>query len=254
MKSVLKKFINGPLGLFDLEIKKKHQGKVRIYNLPTCIERLEHAKKLGFSPNIIFDGGAFKGLWSVAVNKLFPKAQIVLMEPNTYVSNTIKSNTEKFNPPAILEIIAIGEAEGESTFNIWADVDNDVGASLLDHVQGKAENIIKVKINTLDNICEKLNLKPDLIKLDLQGGELMALRGGSKVLKDTEFFIIEFGCLEAYKDRATPRDILDIMYENDYCLYDIVDQLYRPYDGALTGGDFFFVKNWSKLREYKGWK
>jgi len=65
--------------------------------------------------------------------------------------------------------------------------------------------------------------------------------------------MIEFGCLEAYADRTTPDDLLELMYQNDYCLYDIVDCHYRPYDGALTGGDFFFVKNSSVLRKHKGW-
>ena len=44
------------------------------------------------------------------------------------------------------------------------------------------------------------------------------------------------------------------MFDNDYCLYDLVDCHYRPYDGALTGGDFIFVKNSSALRAYKGWE
>ena len=40
---------------------------------------------------------------------------------------------------------------------------------------------------------------------------------------------------------------------SDYCLYDIIDLIYRPYDNALTGGDFIFVKNSSQLKEYKGY-
>jgi hypothetical protein len=43
------------------------------------------------------------------------------------------------------------------------------------------------------------------------------------------------------------------MYANDYCLYDIIDLIYRPYDNALTGGDFFFVKNNSPLKSHKGY-
>lgn len=66
-------------------------------------------------------------------------------------------------------------------------------------------------------------------------------------------FIIEFGVLEAYINRATPRQLLDIMIDNNYCLYDVVDLIYRPYDDALTGGDFFFVKNSSVLSRYKGY-
>ena len=99
-----------------------------------------------------------------------------------------------------------------------------------------------------------MGLVPDLVKLDLQGGELAALDGSTNALKTAELMLIEFGCLDAYIDRTTPRDLLDIMFENDYCLYDIVDCHYRPYDGALTGGDFIFVKNSSALRAYKGWE
>jgi len=36
-------------------------------------------------------------------------------------------------------------------------------------------------------------------------------------------------------------------------LYDIIDLIYRPYDNALTGGDFFFVKNDSNLKSHKGY-
>jgi len=88
----------------------------------------------------------------------------------------------------------------------------------------------------------------------LQGAEFLALKGATGVLESAEMVITEFGCLEAYIGRATSRDLLDIMFDNDYCLYDIVDCHYRPYDGALTGGDFFFVKNWSVLRKHKGWQ
>ena len=43
-------------------------------------------------------------------------------------------------------------------------------------------------------------------------------------------------------------------FDHDYCLYDLVDLHYRPYDRALTGGDYIFVKNSSALRAYKGWE
>lgn len=247
-KLIVRDFVNLPLGVFGVELRRK--GTV----MPTWIERIKHAKKLGFFPKVIFDGGAFKGLWSAAIAEVFPRAQIVLMEPNPFLQDTIKSNISRIQPPAVLLNVALGEMPGESPFNIYGDVNSAAGASLLEHVQGKADTIVQSTIDTLDSISERLDLKPSLVKLDLQGGELLALKGGSKVLKEAEFFIIEFGCLEAYKNRATPRDIVDIMYDNEYCLYDIVDCGYRPYDGAMTGGDFFFVKNWSALRKYKGWK
>lgn len=254
LKSITKKSISIPLDLFDIEIRKKHKGNIRVYNLPSCMERLDHMKKLGFSPKLIFDGGAFNGNWTISAKKLFPKSQIVLFEPNPFIENTIKANLEKSNTTAIIKNIALGERKDETILNIWTDPENAVGASLLDHVQGNAKSAVKVEVDTLDNISNELGFKPELIKLDLQGGELAALKGATNLLKYTELFIVEFGCLEAYQGRTTPKDLMEIMYSNDYCLYDVVDLIYRPYDGALTGGDFFFLKNWSKLRSYKGYE
>jgi hypothetical protein len=150
--------------------------------------------------------------------------------------------------------LALGESPKMTSFNIWRDPDSDQGASLLNHVSGPASQTIQVNIETLDNILQKLSVFPDLIKLDLQGGELSALKGAPKTLKHAELAIIEFGCLDAYINRTTPRELIDIMYDNEFCLYDIASCSDRPYDGALTGGDFFFVKNSSNLRKYKGWE
>ena len=44
---------------------------------------------------------------------------------------------------------------------------------------------------------------------------------------------------------------MDIMYDNDYCMYDVVYLMKRSYDQALGCGDFFFLKKNSMLRKYK---
>jgi FkbM family methyltransferase len=245
----LKKIVNMPLNAIGLDLVRMGSNI-----MPTWKERMELAKKIGFSPRVIIDGGAFRGVWSRDAAHLFPGAQIVLIEPNPFVQEHIKRSVAHIQPPPKILNVALGESSGKTQFNIWGGVESDTGASLLNHVSGKAKNIIEVDLETLDNISHQMSLGPDLVKLDLQGGELPALKGSTHVLKHAEFMIIEFGCLEAYIGRTTPRDLLEIMYENDYCLYDIVDCHYRPYDGALTGGDFFFVKNSSVLRSYKGWK
>ena len=147
----------------------------------------------------------------------------------------------------------LAEKKGSLLFNIWGDPKDATSASLQDHVKGKADNAVIVEVDTLDNMLEERRIKPDLVKLDLQGAEYSALVGAKEALKNAEIFIVEFGCLEAYVDRTTPRQLMDVFYENDYCLYDLVDCHYRPYDGALTGGDFFFIKNNSPLRKHKGW-
>jgi FkbM family methyltransferase len=249
-RSTLKKLINVPLNAIGFTLEKTTSGGAA----PTWADRMKLAKKLGFSPKGILDGGAFTGRWSQEVALLFPRTPIIIVEPNPFVQEDLKRNTSQIQPSPRILNVALGELQGKARLNIWREEKSDTGASLLDHVSGKANKSIEVDVDTLDSISQQSGFTPDLVKLDLQGAELSALRGATRVLEHAELMMIEFGCLEAYEERSTPNDLLKIMYENDYCLYDIVDCHYRPYDGALTGGDFFFVKNSSVLRSHKGWE
>ena len=248
----LKRIGRVPFHAVGLEVVSRQRRQPTTF--PTWLDRLQHAKDLGFAPRVIFDGGAYRGYWARDVSRLFDGAQLVVIEPNPYAREVIASTIADVRPAPIVVGDALGAAPGTASLHIWRENSKDRGASLLDHVSGEPRTTVDVAVRTLDSISTELGLVPDLVKLDLQGGELAALHGSTNALRSAELMLIEFGCLDAYIDRTTPRDLLDIMFESDYCLYDIVDCHYRPYDGALTGGDFIFVKNSSALRAYKGWE
>ncbi len=245
------------LSVFREKLSSKPSGNIDSaqYNNPTCKDRIKNLKNIGFIPKCVFDCGASVGYWSYEISKIFPDCQLLAIEPNEMVIGQTKELLSKIKPMPIIEQCAIGAKDGTAFLNVWDNEETKMsGSSLKDHVQGDPQKKMEVALHRLDTLASKYDLQPDLIKLDLQGHELEALKGASELLKTTEAFIIEFGCLPAYVDRTTPNDLLNIMYENDYCLYDIVDLIYRPYDNALTGGDFFFVKNSSNLKSYKGYK
>jgi FkbM family methyltransferase len=228
--------------------------QVEELSTPSCMNRIASMQTIGFNPVEIIDCGASVGYWSWEVGKMFPEAKIVAIEPNPKVTPKTKELLSR-RPNTFIEECAVGAESGEAELNVWDNEETKMsGSSIKDHVQGEPREKVTVQVKTLDQICASLGMSPSLVKLDLQGYELEALRGARVLLTNTEVFIIEFGCLQAYIERATPNDLIQLMYENDYCLYDIVDLIYRPYDGALTGGDFFFVKNTSPLKQYKGYK
>jgi FkbM family methyltransferase len=226
------------------------------FKIPTCEERLEHASQLGFRPNVVFDCGAFIGRWAKSVFEMFPKTKIIMFEPNIELNDHIKKNL-KGQDNYILENVAVGENEGEVVLNVWENAKHAnpltklAASSLLGHVQGDASKKLRVPLRTIDQVAAQHATYPDLIKLDLQGAELPALKGAEKSLEKAEMCIIEFGCLDAYIERTTPNHLMAFMYERDFVLYDIVDLRYRPYDGALVGGDYFFVKKSSNLKVHK---
>lgn len=218
--------------------------------MPRCAQRLEHLKALGFNATNIVDAGAFSGGWTSEVNRIFPHSRFLVIEPNPHTQEKIRQAISAMGNRATLIQKAVADRSGRMTFNIWGDPNEATSASLQSHVRGDADCQLEVDVTTIDELIAQHAFTPELIKLDLQGAEVKALYGSAQALKTTEVFIVEFGCLQAYVSRATPRELLDIFYDNDYCLYDIVDCHYRPYDGALTGGDFFFVKNSSPLKAH----
>lgn len=252
LQYLAKRAANILLKPFELTVLTKKN--VQEIKKRTCMNRLALAKNNGFSPSVILDGGAYYGLWTRQAASLFPGAQFVLVEPNPSLKPIIDRNISQITPKPVVLEAALGAASGQEKLNIWRSADADPGASLLRHISGPASQSIDVGVTTVDAICKEHDLLPNLIKLDLQGGELAALKGATKALQTCECLVIEFSCLNAYIARTTPRDLLDFMGDHDYCLYDIVGLADRPYDGALMGGDFIFVKNSSPLRSYSGWE
>jgi FkbM family methyltransferase len=223
--------------------------------MPTYFDRLRHMKSLGFSPSVIFDCGAHIGRWTKEVAAIFPEASFFLFEPNTQLIDRIKRNLARVSADYTVFVNAVADEEKEVFLNLWENTDVMMSSSsLLSHVQGEPTQKVRAEVVTLDQIAGKHKVVPELVKLDLQGAELAALQGATELLKKTEVFIIEFGVLEAYIGRTTPKELVNIMYDSGYSLYDIVDLRYRPYDGALSDGDFIFTKNNSVLRAYKGYR
>ncbi len=228
-----------------------------IHDIPSCEDRLRHAADLGFKPEVIYDCGAFIGKWAKQIHGMYPEAEFILIEPNHYLHDEIGKNIQSWRSGVRIVSAAVAQEAGQAELNIWENSKHRdkftalAASSLLSHVQGKPSKKIQVEVKTIDSIIEETGKIPDLLKLDLQGAEKSALLGATMALRKAEMVIIEFGCLDAYENRTSPHDLFDILYQFDFRLYDIVDLQYRPFDDSLVGGDFFFVKKDSKLKEHK---
>lgn len=256
MKQIIKSAANAVLSPLQLKLVRKdadQQGVNLQDSMPTCDQRLAHAKSIGFAPTQIIDAGAFMGTWTTDVGKVFPQASFLVIEPNPHIQSQLSENLADCKDRVQIIPKAVADEVSTMPFHIWGDPNEATSASLQAHIRGEAEHTVDVAVDTIDRLMAEHQWSPQLIKLDLQGAELKALRGCTDALKTAEMFVVEFGCLQAYIDRTTPRQLMEIFYDNDYCLYDIVDCHYRPYDGALTGGDFFFVKNSSALKSHANW-
>jgi FkbM family methyltransferase len=244
---MLRQLARSALGRLGLRLERTTRPRA------DCFERLCHMRSLGFAPRVAFDAGAFAGEWSRSFHQVFPSAKLFLMEPNPALQPQLKAATQTLRGAVILPV-AVGDKVGSAHLNVWEDEGDPLAlqaSSLLDHVRGEPTQATPVEVQSLDALASA-HAMPDVVKLDLQGAELAALRGATTLLGTTELFIIEFGCLDAYRDRTTPRALMDCMDDHGYRLYDVVDLGYRRFDGALCSGDFFFLHRDSPLREHVG--
>jgi FkbM family methyltransferase len=228
-----KKLLKSILNKLGVEVKRYNQS---------CEghQRLKVLKSLGFNPTHILDGGAHCGAWTAKTSEVFPNASFVLIEPNPEMSKSLKDVTVKSTKTIIPKALD-NQDDLERDLYLWDDREN-TGASLLPQVSKTQNRSHRVKTITIDTLCQKLNIFPELIKLDLQGNELAALQGSKKSLERAEVLIVEFGCLNNYENRTTPNDILTFLYPYGFKLFDVIDLNYRPSDSRLCGGDFILAK------------
>ena len=106
-------------------------------------------------------------------------------------------------------------------------------------------NFIEVNTTTLDKLCsENLIDHIDIIKFDIQGGELLALNGLCSLLEQEKVGLIytevQFG-KPAYENQAMFSKISSFLQDFGFFIYDIYPR-HSGFLGNLTWGDAIFIE------------
>lgn len=152
--------------------------------------------------DIVFDIGANVGLY---VDKfLAANCQVVAFEPDPTTFDYLRSKYES-NEYVDLVNSAISNKTGEVYF---ASI-NDLGVT-----NGIAESgEISVQCSTLDDYSLHSNIKPNVLKIDVEGFEIEVLRGAEETLKSVRLIGIEihYSILKKRGINLPLRDIENIL-------------------------------------------
>lgn len=127
---------------------------------------------------VFFDCGACYGDTAVwAMDMVGDYGKVVSFEPLPCQAEATKRNVRRHQrqqlPCVFVECVGVSDSAGEFSF-----IDEEAGTFQSDDGQ------IKCKTVRIDDWCREHDLYPDFIKMDIEGGELSALRGGGAVIQE----------------------------------------------------------------------
>lgn len=209
----------------------------------------EHLKKVNeFSPSLCVDVGAAKG--TTPIYRAFPDAYHIVFEPlpdfHAVLAETMKPYRHEIHHCALME------SDGDRTLKRHPD---QFGSSMMHRQKGNDGYLVDVPVRTLDGVLGNRAIDGDvLIKTDCQGADLHVLQGGEKTLKVASVVIVEASLFRFWgAHHPDIYEIIQYMYDRNFVLYDLLDGLYRPSDGALGQLDLAFVKRDGAFRQSIRW-
>ena len=203
---------------------------------------------MGIDQPVILDIGAHRGQTASKYKQLFPQSKIYCFEPFPDSVNVLK---DRFSSDSTVEIFPTAVSETTGVQKFYANHQSATNSLLPrptmlrryypEDASLKAE--IEVPVISIDNfVCTKNIEKLDILKMDIQGGELKALQGAKQVLKKKNILLIylEIMFVPHYENAPLFYKLWDFLESYQYTLFNIYN-LSRAKNGQLRQGDALFV-------------
>jgi FkbM family methyltransferase len=209
---------------------------------------------------VIYDCGSRDALDGIELLNRLGSEELHIFECNPEAIQLCRKNISlyKENAKIFLNEVAVADVEGWLDFHsidpsrtITSHSDGNIGASSLFKPnpaypkESYTTNTIKVKATTLDKYCST-HKPPDLLWMDLQGAELMAIRGAEAVLESVSFIHIEVAFRPVYVGQPMFYEIHGNLNRRFklYRLYDVslLERCVRTFAGPLNR--FISVGHW----------
>lgn len=193
-----------------------------------------HLYQLGFRPKTIVDVGVADG--TLELYRHFPGSKLALVEPIEEFQPSIDAILAKL--PGTVHYVAAGPEDGDVSFAVDSAVASLHNAKLATGGRAVART---VPMRRLDTILPNVEA-PVLLKIDVEGFELGVVDGASELMTSVEVAILETRLIRTAEGGAIFSEVCSHMAARGFEVYDIIDMIARPLDGALTLCDVVFVR------------
>jgi FkbM family methyltransferase len=209
------------------------------------LQELSAVACLAKACNLIFDIGANTGFYSIALGQRFPHSKIVSFEPilSTYLE--LKSNLALNRVSNVTtHNLGLSDRSCNEVFYFDSSVPGATSAAPLGPEFGPTETFI-CPVETIDNFVERTGVAPDLIKCDVEGGELRVFRGATRMFDRFKPMVFT-EMLRKWSARFGyhPNEIIAFFRERDYECFVLAEGMLQSFaemaeDTVET--NFFFL-------------
>lgn len=210
-------WVEGFEGRYRLRVHRGHHigGTIYWHGAHSFNELALVRRQMG--PGKVFvDGGAHLGHFSIVAAAR--GARVLAVEPVEAVRRQLETNLAANGLDDVL-VCPHALHEEATTLPLFVDPrrpEDPVATSF--PAYGRTERLVEAQTRRLDELVEQYRLhRVDMIKLDLEGAELFALRGASELIdRDRPELVLELSDLLFEQAGYTADDLLDFLEDRGY--------------------------------------
>lgn len=195
----------------------------------------------------VIDIGANRGQFALVARHYFPNAKIISFEPLPMPAALFRK-VFSTDDAVVLHDAAIGPKSEQCTMHVSG---RDDSSSLLPITSlqekifpGTSEvGTVNVQVAPLDAFIAQSDIvAPAMLKLDVQGFELDALKGCESLLSKFELVYCECSFVELYSGQKLAADVIDWLSSKSFRIKGMYNPSYN-HDGQAIQADFLFQRS-----------
>ncbi|HEX6695121.1 MAG TPA: FkbM family methyltransferase [Longimicrobiales bacterium] len=169
--------------------------------------------------DVVVDAGANIGHLALLAATLIGKSgRVDAIEAHPLIARYLQKNVDLNNASHVhVHVTAVGSTPGAITFTDAASDDQNAVST-----EGRG---VTVPVTTLDSLLDSALTRVDLLKIDVEGYELHALRGATALLQRTACVYFESWDHHCARYGTTAGDVIGLLEDSGFTVFNMDDEV-----------------------------